>query len=72
MHGVFVRLDLGGPPHRNSDWYFSPSRLPRGLQREMVLRVQGDEHGDFGNVWATLKDFLRLLQHHSSATHIFT
>ena len=42
---VLVRLDLGGPPHRNPDGeeIGTPSspRLPRGLRRQVGVRRSG-------------------------------
>ena len=60
---VLVRLDLGGPPHRNPDGEeIGTPHLHiyrEGYGDKWALPVPGDEFRDLGNAWKTFEDFLQ-------------
>lgn len=60
---VLVRLDLGGPPHRNPDGLEIPSPhlhiFCEGYGDKWAFPVPPDRFGKTSDVWQTLEDFMR-------------
>lgn len=60
---VLVRLDLGGPPHRNPDETEVPAPhlhvYREGYGDKWAIAVPTDRFRDTCDVWKTLEDFLR-------------
>lgn len=60
---VLVRLDLGGPPHRNPDDTEVPAPhlhiYREGYGDKWAIAVPAEHFRDTSDLWATLEDFLR-------------
>lgn len=60
---VLVRLDFGGPPHRNPDGAeMGPPHLHlyrEGYGDKWAVPVPADHFADLGDPWQTLQDFMR-------------
>ncbi|HZL38325.1 MAG TPA: hypothetical protein VFC78_23630 [Tepidisphaeraceae bacterium] len=60
---VLVRLDLGGPPHRNPDDTEIPCphlhRYREGYADKWATAVPESEFLDLHDLWRTLEDFMR-------------
>ena len=60
---VLVRIDLGGPPHRNPDGEEVGTPhihvYREGYGDKWAFPVPGDRFRELADVWTTLEDFLR-------------
>lgn len=60
---VLLRLDLGGPPHRNPDGQEVPPNhlhvYRQGYGDKWAFPVSPDDFPHTSDMWATLNDFLR-------------